>query len=191
MEQLESEYTEYRKNTGEVASEIWTATLTYVRSRIVVCLLVGVLTALGFWWVGVKYWWLWGALVGVTNVVPILPLVFGLLPALIAGYVQFQDLSHPIYLTLVFMAVQILDGFVLSPLIQGKMVGLHPITTFVLLMAGSFFLGFIGLIVAIPIAIALKIIFRNFFQPRSVNSPMNRPGSPKRIEVEEVRKSDE
>jgi predicted PurR-regulated permease PerM len=167
---------------GNVTGEIWRTNMTFVRSRIIVCLLVGLLTGIGYWLVGLPYWWAWAVVIGATNAVPMLPLICGLLPSVIQGYVHFGDLAHPFYLTLVFMIVQMLDGFVLSPLIQGKMVGLHPVTTLILLTAGSLIFGFFGLILAIPIAIALKIIFREFFKPKTVH----RVGGMKHIEVEDV-----
>jgi predicted PurR-regulated permease PerM len=178
MPQLESETQRARRVTVQIAG----TTMTFFWSRLVVCAIVGVLTGLGYWWVGLPWAWAWGIVIGLTNTVPMLPLVAGLLPSLIHGYVHFGDLSHPIYLSAVFMVVQLLDGFVLSPLIQGKMVGLHPVTTLVLLTAGSLFFSFWGLIFAIPIAIALKIIFREYFKPRTVNFP----GRVKHVDVEQV-----
>ena len=180
----EYEPNNYRVRIGNTTGEIWRTNLTFVRSRIVVCLLVGLLTGLGYWLVGLPYWWAWAIVIGATNAVPILPLACGLLPSVIQAYLHFGDLAHPFYIALVFMIVQVLDGFVLSPLIQGKMVGLHPVTTLILLTAGSLFFGFFGLILAIPIAIAAKIIFKNFFQPK----PVSRFGGMKHIDVEEVKK---
>ncbi len=150
-----------------VGTEIGRTTLSFFRSRIIVCLIVGVLTAVGFTLIGLPFGWLLGLLIGVLNVVPILPLIFGLVPSLIIAYIHFNDFRHPFFVFLIFMIVQLLDGLVLSPLIQGKMVGLHPITTFFILLVGSFF-GFLGLLLAIPVAVALKIIFKEFFRERPV-----------------------
>ena len=179
MRQLES----HSRRARRVSVEIAGMTFTYFWSRLVVCAIVGVLMWLGYWWVGLPWAWAWGIIIGLANTIPMLALVVGLLPSLIHGYLHFGDLLHPIYLTAIFMIVQLLDGFVLSPLIQGKMVGLHPVTTLILLTLGSMIFGFLGLILAIPLAIALKIIFREYFQPRPVH---HHRGQVKHIDVEQV-----
>jgi predicted PurR-regulated permease PerM len=178
MKELENHGQRARRVTFEIAGMTW----TYLWSRLVVCAIVGVLMWLGYWWVGLPWSWAWGIVIGLANTVPMLALVVGLLPSLIHGYIHFGDLLHPIYLAAVFMVVQLLDGFILSPLIQGKMVGLHPVTTLILLTVGSAIFGFFGLILAIPIAIALKIIFREYFQPR----PVQHHGRVKHIDVEQI-----
>jgi predicted PurR-regulated permease PerM len=165
-----------------VSKEIGNATMSYVKSRMLICLIVGILTAIGFYLLGLPYGILLGLLIGFLNLFPILPLVFGLLPAMIIGYFADHNIWMSVWVLVVFSITQFLDGFVLSPIIQGKMVGLHPLTTFIVVGLASVVFGFIGLIFAVPVAVAMKILFREFYRPR----PVNYYGR-KKVTVEEIK----
>ncbi|KPK49623.1 MAG: hypothetical protein AMK72_04075, partial [Planctomycetes bacterium SM23_25] len=66
----------------------------------------------------------------------------------------------------VFVIVQTLEGWVLTPLVQGKAVGLHPVTLTVALLVGYNVLGLFGLIAAVPLASSVKILAREFVLPK-------------------------
>lgn len=133
----------------------------YLRGQLLVALMVGIATAIGFWVVGFPNAILLGVVAGVFNIVPYLGLVVSLIPALLIALV-----TPPIWISLlkvagVFFAVQSLDGYLISPRIIGERVGLHPVWVMLaIIVAGSFF-GLVGLLLAIPAAVLVKLILRN------------------------------
>ncbi len=130
----------------------------YLRGQLIEAALVGVLTWLGLWIAGFPYSGLVGAVAGVFNLVPYLGLVVSLVPGLIIAVVSGGFLANLLKLALVFFAVQFLDGNVLGPRIVGGSVGLHPVWVMLAIAVAAFFFGFVGLLLAIPGAILIKLL---------------------------------
>jgi len=130
----------------------------YLRGQLLVALFVGVATGLGFWIVGFPNSVLLGVIAGVFNIVPYLGLIVSLVPALILAI-----LTPPLWLSLlkvagVFFAVQSLDSYVLSPNIVGERVGLHPVWVMLAIIGFGTFFGFIGLLIALPLAVLIRLL---------------------------------
>ncbi len=155
----------HKEKIIDTVAEINPLVANFFRGRLIVCGIVGVTTAIGLSFVGVPFAWPLGLAAGVLNLVPFLAPVIGLPVIMLVTYLTFKDWSHPLASLIVYCAIQAADGFVLTPLIQGKMVGLHPITTIVVIFVGSDLAGVFGLILAIPAAAAVKIIFKRFIWP--------------------------
>jgi len=130
----------------------------YLRGQVTVALAMGLLTAVGLWAWQFPYAFLIGGLVPVFSVVPYLGLLLSLLPAvavaLTSGAVGYSLLK----VAVVFGVVQGLEGSVISPRIVGDSVGLHPVWVVLALSAGGFYLGFVGLLLAVPIAVGIKLV---------------------------------
>lgn len=133
----------------------------YLRGQLLVALFVGVATGVGFWLVGFPNAILLGVVAGVFNIVPYLGLVVSLIPALLIAL-----LTPPLWLSLlkvagVFFGVQALDGYFLSPKIIGSRVGLHPVWVMLAILAFGSFFGIVGLLLAIPLAVLIKLLIVN------------------------------
>lgn len=153
-----------RNRVVVVAKQIDRTLASFFRGRLVVCTIVGIATAIGYMFADVPFALALGLLIGVLNLVPLLAAIVGLPITIVLCVVAHADVIHPLYALIAFTLVQILDNFVLSPL-QGKAVGLHPITTVVVLLIGSEMAGLFGLLLAIPAAAIIKILFREFVLP--------------------------
>ena len=99
-----------------------------------------------------------GVIAGTFNIVPYLGLIVSLVPALLIAF-----LSPPLWVSLlkvagVFFAVQSLDSYLLSPRIIGSRVGLHPVWVMLAIIAFGSFFGIVGLLVAIPLAVLIKML---------------------------------
>ncbi|MBW3660650.1 MAG: AI-2E family transporter [Gemmatimonadetes bacterium] len=130
----------------------------YLRGQLLVAAFVGIATGLGFFVLDFPNAVLLGVVAGVFNIVPYLGLVVSLIPALVIALV-----TPPLWLSLlkvatVFFAVQALDGYVLSPRIIGERVGLHPVWVMLAIIAAGTFFGLVGLLLAIPIAVLVKLL---------------------------------
>jgi predicted PurR-regulated permease PerM len=132
----------------------------YLRGQMVAALIAGVLTWLGLWILGFPYPALVGAVAGVFNLVPYLGLVVSAVPAVLISLLSGNIVASLIKAAGVFGVVQTLDSTIVGPRIVGGSVGLHPVWVILALAVGSFFFGFVGLLLAMPSAVFIKLIVR-------------------------------
>jgi predicted PurR-regulated permease PerM len=96
------------------------------------------------------------------SIVPYLGTFVGVGAALIAALFQFQDVSHLLMVAAVFVVGQMLEGMVLTPKLVGDRIGLHPVAVIFAVLAGGQLGGFLGILLALPVAAALNVLFRHF-----------------------------
>lgn len=130
----------------------------YLRGQLIAATTVGVLTTLGLWLLGFPYPALVGVVAGVFNLVPYLGLIVSLIPAIIIALLSGEILASFGKIAIVFGIVQALDGTVIGPKIIGGSVGLHPAWVILALAAGGLFFGFVGLLIAVPAALLVKLL---------------------------------
>jgi predicted PurR-regulated permease PerM len=165
----------YRARIEAVAGRIDGVVSAFLRGRLIVCVVVGALTALGLALTGIPYWYLIGVATGITGIVPFLPIFVGLVPTVLVAWFDTHSPWVVLAASAVFLGIQILDACVITPLIQGKAVGLHPVTLLVSLLLGWEILGVFGVIAAIPVAATVKILVAEFVLPE-VEQLANEPG---------------
>ena len=140
----------------------------FFRGQIVIGLLMGVLYAIGFSIAGLKFGLVIGLLLGLLNIVPYLGSIVGLALALPIAYLQPGGGLEMIVWTLgVFTAVQMVEGWLLTPRIMGNMTGLHPVTVIIAIFFwGTALDGILGMILAIPLTafliVAWKFVLRRY-----------------------------
>lgn len=132
----------------------------YLRGQVLAAAVVGVLTWLGLWAAGFPYSGLVGAVAGIFNLVPYLGLVVSLVPALIIAILSGAFLASLAKIAIVFSIVQFLDANIIAPRIVGESVGLHPVWVILAIAIAGVFLGFVGLLLAIPGAILVKLLLQ-------------------------------
>ncbi|MEJ2503045.1 MAG: AI-2E family transporter, partial [Gemmatimonadota bacterium] len=130
----------------------------YLRGQVMAAAVVGVLTWLGLWASGFPHAALVGAVAGVFNLVPYLGLIVSLIPAVIIALVSGAFLVNMAKVAVVFLIVQFLDGNVIGPRIVGESVGLHPVWVILAIAVSGFLFGFVGLLLALPGAILVKLL---------------------------------
>ena len=130
----------------------------YLRGQLLAATTVGLLTTLGLWVLGFPYPALVGVVAGVFNLVPYLGLIVSLVPAILIALLSGEILASFGKIAIVFGIVQALDGTVIGPKIVGGSVGLHPAWVILALSAGGLFLGFVGLLIAVPMALLVKLL---------------------------------
>jgi len=100
-----------------------------------------------------------GLLAGLANLVPYLGLVVGFVPAAILTFMQTQDWVLVFGVAGVFAVVQGLEGMIITPRIVGEKIGLHPVAIILAVLLGAEFFGLVGVIVSVPAAAALNVLF--------------------------------
>lgn len=144
-----------------LASEINAALAGFVRGQGLVCLLLGGFYVIGLSLAGLNFGLLIGILAGLLSFIPYVGSITGFLLSIGVALVQFwPDYLNIALVAVIFAAGQFLEGNVLQPRLVGRSVGLHPVwLMFALFAFGSLF-GFVGLLVAVPLAAAVGVLVR-------------------------------
>ncbi|MEW5320751.1 AI-2E family transporter [Geobacillus thermoleovorans] len=127
----------------------------YIRGQLFVCTAIGLAASLGLWLAGMDYPLLLGFVIGVTNIIPYFGPLIGAVPAVILAATV--SLKMVVIVLVIIFTLQFLEGNVLSPLIVGKSVHMHPLVIMLALFAGGELAGVLGLILAVPTAAVLKV----------------------------------
>ena len=151
----------------------------YFRGQVLAALIVGVLTWLGLLIVGFPYSGLVGAVAAVFNLVPYLGLIVSIVPAVLIAFLSGDVLMSLAKAGGVFFVVQLIDGTITGPRIVGGSIGLHPVWVILALALGGFFFGLVGLLLAMPAAVLIKLLLREALRHYR-NSPLyNAPAPPR------------
>lgn len=136
----------------------------YMAGKIAASIVVGITTYIFCRIVGIIPAWLLASIAGLGNLIPIIgPWAVLIICALIA---VFQTPVYALYITIFCIAIQALDQFLITPLIIGKSIDLHPLLIIAVLVIGSIFLGFWGLLFAVPIAAIVKLGYQIFIKQK-------------------------
>lgn len=133
----------------------------FLRGQLTVMICLGVVYSVGLELAGLEWSLAIGMLAGLVSFVPYLGVIFGLLTASIAVLVQSQDVLQLVWVLLIFGAGQMLEGMVLTPWLVGDRVGLHPVAVIFAVLAGGQLFGFMGILLALPVASVLAVLLRH------------------------------
>ncbi len=132
----------------------------YLQAKLLEALVVGAMVFVGLSIIGAPYAFLFGLIAGVTNVLPYIGPVLGAIPALVIIGVN-RDSSHLLGLSsLVFVGANIIDAIYIFPVFVARWVNLSPLTLLASVAVGQVVYGVIGMLIAVPIAACIKIIFQ-------------------------------
>ncbi|TVR60504.1 MAG: AI-2E family transporter [Gemmatimonadales bacterium] len=130
----------------------------YLRGQVMVSLTVGAMTTAGLLIVQFPYAFFLGAVVAIFNVVPYLGLVLSLIPAVAIALASGDPFISLLKMGIVYTIAQSLESGVVSPRIVGDSTGLHPVWILLAIVVSGFFFGFVGLLIAVPIAVGIKLL---------------------------------
>ncbi len=153
------------RKTGEFLTESSISVGKYIISKLITSAILGLLAFLVFKLLGINLPWLLALILALTNLVPVIGAWIGL--AICAVIIVFYNPIFIVYTTLTGLVLQLIEQFVLLPLIVGKTVDLNPMLIICVLILGSIFLGFWGVLLAIPIAAVIKIWYNIFIAKKS------------------------
>lgn len=133
----------------------------FLRGQLGVMLALGIIYALGLQLVGLKLGLLLGGIAGLASVVPYLGFAVGIVSAGIAAVLQFQEWTPLLWVSLVFVVGQFLEGMVLTPRLVGDRIGLHPVAVIFAVLAGGQLFGFVGILLSLPVAAVIMVFLRH------------------------------
>lgn len=141
----------------------------FLRGQFMVMLILGVMYGIGLWAVGLDLGILIGVIAGVLTFVPYVGPASGIILGCIAALVQYGDWQHVAGVLVVFGLGQVIESYWLTPKLVGDRIGLHPVAVIFAVLAGGQLFGFLGMLLALPVAAVANVLLR-YAQERYTHS---------------------
>lgn len=145
----------------------------YVRGVSMICVILAVFYGTALTVVGLDFGLIIGLLSGLISFVPFVGAIFGFIVSVGLALLQFSEWVSILLVAGIFMFGQIIEGNVLQPWLVGRQVNLHPVWIIFALLAGGALFGFLGVLLAVPIAVVANVLIR-FALKRYRESPLYR-----------------
>ncbi len=153
----------FKDEVVDVLREINSYLISFFRGQVLVSLIDGALTGIALAILGLPYAIVIGVFLGILGVIPYVGIVITWIPAVLIAAAHFQDWQHPVYVSLIFLAVQQIDGLFIQPKIVGDSVGLHPLTVIFSVLFWSLLIGgLLGALMAVPLTASIKVLFQRY-----------------------------
>jgi len=155
----------FRSRVDSLWTEVENKVGSWMRGQLLLCLIIGVIATVAYGIIGLDFWPLLGLWAGITEIVPIIGPWIGGIPAVLIALTMSWELA--IITTLIIVGMQSLENWILVPRVMRGAVGLTPLTVFVAILAGTQLMGFVGAVLAIPIAATIQVILTDFLERRA------------------------
>jgi putative permease len=129
----------------------------YLRGQVIVSIIVALLSSLALFIFNIPHPFLCGIFAGAASVLPFIGVIIAVFPALFFAWFQFQSMAVLLKVLAAFGVIYFLEGYIVKPLVFKKSMNLNPLVTIIMVMALGELLGFWGILLALPIAAAIKI----------------------------------
>ncbi len=131
-----------------------------VRGQLLICLVNGVLSAIGFWIFGLKYWPILAIVAAIMSIIPIFGSILSSIPAVMIGLTQ--DFWTALWVLLWIIGIHQVEANLLNPKIIGVAAKIHPVLVVLVLIIGEHFFGLWGALLAVPAWSVAQSIFNHF-----------------------------
>jgi len=163
----------YEAVIAKLAKESDDVLAAFLRGQFMVMLALGIVYSTGLWLVDLKLALLIGLMAGLVSFVPYLGFILGIIAASIAMLLQTHEVMDLLPVFIVFAVGQALEGMILTPLLVGDRIGLHPVAVIFAVLAGGQLFGFVGILLALPVAAVLAVLVRHAHQQYKASSIFN------------------
>ncbi|MFT5592763.1 MAG: putative PurR-regulated permease PerM [Oceanicoccus sp.] len=154
----------YQGTSSKLGQECNEVVGAFLRGQLWVMAALALIYGIGLWIVGLKLALLVALIAGLASIVPYMGFAIGILAAMAAGYFQF-GLDWPLFFILIVFGVgQVIESVVLTPILVGDKIGLHPVAVIFAIMAGGQLFGFIGVILALPVSAIIVVLLRHIHE---------------------------
>lgn len=148
----------------EIARDCDKALMAFIKGQLLVMILLGVVYAVQLQLIGLELGLIIGMVAGIASFVPYLGFGIGFIAAIIAGLFQFGlDWLQLGLIVGAFLVGQAVEGYVLQPLLLGDKIGLSPLWVIFSVLAGASLLGFVGMLIALPVSAIINVLFRHAY----------------------------
>ncbi|MDR3592955.1 MAG: AI-2E family transporter [Negativicutes bacterium] len=152
---------EARGKGHSIVSDMSQAMSGYLHGQALVSVIIGLMVFSGMYLLGVDYPLVLGLLATLTETIPIIGPIIGATPAIFLAYLAAPTLALKV--TVFFLIIHQIENHIVVPKIMGHNIDLHPVTVILALLAGGQLFGVVGMIMAVPVAALLKVLFRHLW----------------------------
>jgi len=153
-----------QRDTWEhVMTKIWTRIGYFLRAKIIVMAIVGVLMYTGLLLLDMRFPFLLAIIVAAGQIIPRIGPWLGRVPLL--GIAAFDGLEMVISVAVLSVVIENLKGYVISPIVEGDQLNIHPLLVFISVLVGGALLGLAGAFIAVPAAAAVQVVFEEVIAP--------------------------
>lgn len=146
----------YRDDVGAILSETDKTLSVYITGQAIVALVLGTLMYIGYLIIGINYSLILALFALVTSFIPMFGSIIGIIPAVIVSLGNNPFMA--VKVIIIMIIVQQIEGNLVSPLLIGKRLNIHPLTLILLFLVAASLYGFIGMLIAVPVYAVLKVI---------------------------------
>jgi putative permease len=151
-----------RSQIIDIANEVNSSIGGYLRGQVFVSLIVALLATAALFILNIPHPIFCGVFAGAASILPFIGVIIATLPALFFAWFKFQSATLLWQTTLAFGFIYFVEGYVIKPLVFKESMNLNPLVTIIMVMALGEMLGFWGILLALPIASAIKITWGHF-----------------------------
>ncbi len=171
--------TKYEKGTSELGSRLNQTVGAYVRGQLFLMVAIGTVATIIYKLIGLKYFFIFGLIVGVTNIIPYFGAIIAMIPVVIYAVITRDQPGgvNPLFVVGVNVGLQFIEGNIFQPIIMGRQLSIHPLIIIVsILFFGSLF-GTLGVIFASPIAATIRVLIE-FYKEKKELIKINEGNAP-------------
>jgi len=138
----------------------------YIRGMVLSVVIVSLLSMLGLRIIGLRDYLVVGTIAGVSNIIPYLGPLIGILAGTIAAILQYSTLGWATVLpvVIVFLVVQVMDNVFIQPVVVARSVNLHPLIVIFVVLVGSNMFGAVGMLLAVPLTAVIKVSVQTVYE---------------------------
>lgn len=156
---------QYEASMVQIAKECNAVLGAFVKGQLLVMLLLGIVYAVGLQIIGIEVGLIIGLIAGLCSIIPYLGFAAGIIAAFAASLLQYGlDWVHLALVMVVFMIGQIIESYILQPFLLGDKIGLSPVAVVFAVLAGAQLYGFVGMLIALPVAAVLVVLLRHAYE---------------------------
>ncbi|MGG1879447.1 AI-2E family transporter [Paenibacillus cisolokensis] len=152
----------YRNDGQEVLDDIDHALSNFIIGKVILNLILSVLMYIGFLIIGLPYSLLLVVVSFFLNFIPYVGAFLASIPVVIVGFIESPTIA--LWSVVVIVIAQQIQDNILTPVIYGRQLEIHPLTTIVLILVGGDFFGLLGVLLAIPVYIMIKIVVVRLYE---------------------------
>lgn len=145
-----------------IGSEVNSSIGGYLRGQVVVSIIVAIMSTIALFFIDIPHPIFCGFFAGAASVLPFIGVLIATLPALFFAWFKYQSLAVLGQTGIAFAVIYFIEGYIIKPLVFRESMNLNPLVTIIMVMALGESLGFWGILLALPIASAMKITWGHF-----------------------------
>ncbi|MBN2504111.1 MAG: AI-2E family transporter [Bacilli bacterium] len=158
----------HEKRVAELGSRLNQTVGAYIRGQLLLMLAIGTVATIVYKLIGLKYYFVFGVLVGLTNIIPYFGTILAAVPPIVYSFIAGGS-PGPLLVLLVNVVLQFIEGNIFQPIIMAHQLEMHPLVIIIsILFFGSLF-GALGVIFASPIAASIRVFYTFFKEQRQLS----------------------